>query len=83
MHDYMLEKKAYQRDKKAATDALRKAGRAESGGHAANWSSIEYSGDNTPSLHPRELVHHCRLSPGQNFVDKEVVQMRIAEEAML
>jgi hypothetical protein len=82
-HDYMLQKKAYQRDKKAATDALRKARRAESGGRAVNWSSIEYSGDNSPSLCPRDLVCSCRLSHGQNFVDKDVVQMRIAEEAML
>jgi hypothetical protein len=62
MHDYMLQKKAYQRDKKAATDALRKARRAESGGRAVNWSSIEYSGDNSPSLRPRDLVHSCQLA---------------------
>jgi len=83
MHDYILEKKAYQRDKKAATDALRKARRVEAGGRAVNWATIEYSGDNTPTLRPRDLVRRCYLSAGQNIMDKEMVQMRIAEEAML
>ena len=83
MHDYMLGKKAYQRDKKAATDALRKARRVEAGGRAVGWATIEYSGDNTPTLRPRDLVRQCHLSAGQNLMDKETVQMRIAEEAML
>jgi hypothetical protein len=32
MHYYMLEKRAYQRDKKDASDALQKARRVEAGG---------------------------------------------------
>ena len=78
MNDYMLEKKAYQRDKKAATDALRRARRVKAGGRVVKWATIEYSGDNTPTLHPRDLVKLCCLSAGQNIIDR-----RLYEEAVL
>ena len=71
MKAYMSEKLAYQRDKKAQTDALLKDRRVAAGGRAVQWADIEYSGDNTPTIRTRDLVEANRLQAGHNIVDKE------------
>lgn len=83
MDAYMSKKLAYQRDKKAQTDALLKERRKAAGGRAIHWADIEYSGDNTPTLRTRDLVLASRLEAGHNIVDKEYLKIRVAEEAML
>ncbi len=83
MMEYTSEKIAYQREKKAETDATLKDRRKQAGGRAIEWSHLSYSGDNTPTLCTRDLVRASRLEAGQTIMDKEYVKMRIAEEGML
>ena len=78
----MLDKEAYQRDRKAETDSALKARRGACG-RAIQWAQIEYTGDNTTTLRPRDLVQARRLKAGDNLMDKEYVKLRIAEEAKL
>ncbi len=47
MKEYLLEKKAYQRERKAAIDGLLKDIRRAAGGRAVQWEKIEYTGDIT------------------------------------
>ncbi len=83
MKAYTSEKLAYQRDKKAETDALLKDRRKAAGGRAFRLAEIEYSGDNTPTLRTRDLVKSSRLHAGHNIIDKEYVKLQSEEEAML
>ena len=80
---YMLDKEAYQKDRKAESDSLLKARRKEASGRAIQWAQIEYTGDNTTTLRPCDLVRSSRLKFGDNLMYKEYVKLRIAEESML
>ena len=49
MKEYMLDKEAYQRDRKAETDSALKERRKGACGRAIQWAQIEYTGDNIVS----------------------------------
>ena len=76
-------KKQYEKDARAFRDFKRREHRKECAGRSADWDKISYTGDNAPGLRTMELVQLKRLKAGDNFIDKDVVQLRIAEEANL
>ena len=75
MREYILNKKAYQKERKAATDALMKERRRAAGGRAVEWEKIKYTGDNSSLIRSRDRVILHRLQAGHNIMDKEYVRL--------
>ena len=75
--------KEYQRERKKYTDKMLRMRRKAAGGKALLAHNIEYSGDNTSTLRPMRTVLSSRLENGDTFVDKDILKLRIAEEANL
>ena len=75
--------KAHSKKLKGFRDLLLRERRKECEGRAINWDKIQYDGDNFPNLRTMDMVKLRRLQAGDNFIDKHVVQLRIAEEANL
>jgi hypothetical protein len=76
-------KHEHSKGRKADWDAQNRARRKECGGRAFNWDTITYTGDNVAGLRTMDIVKEKRLKAGDNFIDKSVLQLRIAEEANL
>ena len=53
------------------------------GGTAISADYISYTGDNTRTIRPMSIVFRNRLKEGDTFYSKEILQLRIAEEANL
>ena len=56
--------------------------RKDAGGQAIKWASIQYTGNNTPTLRAMALVKQCWLKAGQNLIDKEYIKLQTVDEVI-